>query len=254
MFSAGTQAALDSVTSPVAALAISPTAQVNFSGQVGSWTVQGGLPSKASGTLAIGIIDWGDGKTSRAKLVDDGSGVVRITGQHVWAKAGAFQLKVTIDEYPRAHPAQLTLIGQDSTTITVVPKPHVVKIKGTFTGSFTQSSFIPDVPTSYLLTGTGKAGTLGTSDLSGSITPPGSIRLPGSTRHYTGELTLTNSSGTVRFDIDAVSGASSSVSSLPRRLSYTLTGGTGTYSNAIGKGSIALAINLDTATFLMVVS
>ena len=41
---------------------------------MGTWDNTAGLPTRASGIAAIAVVNWGDGKTSRAKLVDDGIG------------------------------------------------------------------------------------------------------------------------------------------------------------------------------------
>src|SRR5438045_457376 len=80
----------DTTEPPVAAQDVSATAGKRFHDVVGSWAVTGGVPAKSSGVIAIAVIDWGDGKTSKGKFVDDGSGVVQITGSHAWHSAGTF--------------------------------------------------------------------------------------------------------------------------------------------------------------------
>ncbi|MDB5354258.1 MAG: hypothetical protein JWN24_711 [Phycisphaerales bacterium] len=235
----------DTTEPPVAALDLNATAGKALKGEVGTWTVAG-VPSKASGVVAIAVVSWGDGKTSRAKFVDDGSGVVQIIASHAWAKPGTFQTTVKVEEYPKGHAHNLTDIGQGGASAVVAPKPHKVSVKGTFTGSYTTPLGNPDAR-NYVFTGTGTAGALGAADLSGSITPPGFIR----TAPATGELTLTNASGSVT--LECTGKTQSGGSPLPQKMTYIVTNGTGAYANAGGKGSIAIALNTDANTFVFVI-
>ena len=148
---------LDTIASPVAALSVNATAGKKFNGVVGSWTNPGGLPTKGSGVIAVAIVSWGDGKSSRAKFVDDGSGVVQIVAFHAWVRAGTFQTVVKVEEYPKKHPRQLTVIGQGDGSAAVAPKPQAFSVKGTLTGTFTTGLGNPDAR-SYVFTGTGTAG------------------------------------------------------------------------------------------------
>jgi hypothetical protein len=243
----GVVSVADPGTSPVSAIEVSVPALKSFQGQVGSWTVEGGLPSKSSGTVAIGLIEWGDGKTSKAKLVDDGSGVVQIVGQHVWSHQGVFQVTVKIEEYPKAHPKQLTDIGQGTASATVNPKQHLVKIGGTFTGSYTNPLGNPDIPRRYHFTSSGTAGAMGSVDLTGSIAPPGFIRGSSST----GQITLTNANGSITIDVTGK--LQTGGGPLPRKLTYTISDSTGNYVSAIGKGSVSLVLDTTANTFVMVI-
>ena len=238
--------AFDATSSPVAAVSVNATAGKKFHDVVGSWAVADGLPTKGSGVVAVAVIDWGDGKTSRAKLVDDGSGVVQIVGSHVWKKPGTFQTAVKVEEYPKGHAHQLTEIGAGDASVVVAPKPHKVSVKGTLTGTYTTPLGNPDAR-SYVFTGTGTAGALGAADLGGSITPPGFIR----TAPATGELTLTNATGSVTLDVTGKTQPGGSP--LPQKLAYVVTGGTGAFANAGGKGSISVALDTTANTFVMVI-
>src|SRR3954468_5808993 len=102
----------DVTDSPVAASTVNATAGKKFKDVIGSWTTADGLPKKGSGALAVASVYWGDAKSTRAKMVDDGSGVVQILGSHAWAAAGTFQIVVKVQEYPKGHPTTLTEIGE----------------------------------------------------------------------------------------------------------------------------------------------
>lgn len=237
---------LDTTTSPVAALSVTATVGKKFSGNVGSWTIATGVPKPSSGVFAVAIVTWGDGKTSRAKLVDNGSGVVQIVGSHAWAKPGTFQLAVKVEEYPKGHPTQLTNIGQGDGSAVVASRSHAVSIKGTLTGAYTTPLSNPDAR-SYNFTGTGTAGTMGAVSITGSISPPGFIR----TAPATGEFTLTTANGTVTFDVKGHT--QNGGSPLPRTMSYVVSAGTGSFASASGKGTISIAVNTTASTFVIVI-
>ena len=232
--------------SPVAALTVSAVAGSRFKGEVGTWTTTDGLPKAGSGLKAVAIITWGDGKTSRAKLVDDGSGVIQINGAHTWAKAGTFQTLVNVEEIPKRHPSQITEIGQGTGEADVSPRPHAISIKGTLTGAYTSSLSNPDAR-SYDFTGAGTAGAMGAVDISGSISPPGFIR----TGQAHGELTLTTATGTVTFDVTGH--AQNGGGPLPEKFAYVITGGTGAFANTKGKGTVSVALDTTAGTFVMVI-
>ena len=213
---------------------------------MGSWTVADGLPKHGSGITAIALINWGDGKTSHAKLVDDGSGLVQIIGSHAWKKPGTFQTAVKIEEFPRKHPHQITVIGEGDASAVVAPKPHKVSVRGTLTGAYTTPLGNPDAR-SYVFTGTGTAGALGAVSVSGTITPPGFIR----SAPATGEFTLTGATGSVTLSLTGK--PQNGGSPLPQKMSYVITGGTGAFPNPGGKGTVSIAINADAGTFVIVV-
>jgi len=242
LLSASVIATLDTMASPVAALTVTASAGKKVSGELGTWTTPTGVPKPGSETTAIAIVTWGDGRTSRAKFVDDGSGVVQIVGSHVWAKPGTFQMTVKVEEYRKEHPHILTAIGQGSSSILVAPKLGAFSIKGTLSGSYTFG--IPNLGArNYGFTGTGTADTPGAVSVSGSIDTPGF--------RNTGQFMLTTATGTVTFN---VTGYTQSVDSpLPRKMTYTVTGGTGAYAGVKGKGTITIALDDTTATFVIVV-
>ena len=232
-------------TSPVAALDLNATAGKHFHDVVGDWTTPG-LPAKSTKIVAIAVINWGDGKTSRGKFIDDGSGDVQITGSHTWKKPGTFQTVVTVEEYPRGHSHNLTEIGQGDGSVVVAPKPHKVSVKGTLTGTYTTPLGNPDAR-SYVFTGSGTAGAMGSITLDGTITPPGFIlSAPAS-----GEFTLTNANGTITLDLAGKPQPGGSP--LPQKMSYTVSSGTGTFENAGGKGTISIAVDSTANTFILVI-
>jgi hypothetical protein len=236
----------DTVEPPVAAIDITATAGKRFHDVVGNWTVTGGLPAKSSGTIALATIDWGDGKTSKGKFVDDGSGIVQITGSHSWKAAGTFQTVVKVQEYPKGHKTETTDIGQADGSAVVAPKPHKVSVKGTFTGTYTTPLGNPDAR-SYVFTGTGTAGALGTATLDGTVTPPGFIlSAPAS-----GELTLTAPNGTVTLDLSGKPQPGGSP--VPQKMTYVMSDSTGDFVNGAAKGSVAIALDTTANTFVMVI-
>jgi hypothetical protein len=232
--------------SPVAALDLNATAGKKFHDVVGDWTNATGLPAKGSGAVAVAIINWGDGKTTRGKFVDDGSGVIQITGSHAWHKPGTFQTVVTVDEYPKGHSHQLTEIGTGSGSAVVTPKPHKVSVKGTLTGTYTTPLGNPDAR-SYVFTGTGTAGAMGAVSLDGTITPPGFIL----SAPANGEFTLTNADGTITLDLTGKPQPGGSP--LPEKMTYTVSGGTGAFANAGGKGTVSIAVDDTANTFIIVI-
>jgi hypothetical protein len=246
LLSGSVMSPFDTSASPVAAVSIDATAGKRFKDVVATWTNPGGLPTKASGTAAVAIVNWGDGKSTHAKLLDDGSGVIQIVGTHTWAKPGTFQTSVSVEEFPKGHPRQITDIGQGAGAAVVAPKPHNVSLKGTLSGTYTTPITNPDAR-SYDFTGTGSAGALGAVSVDGSISPPGFIK----SAPATGEFTLTGADGTVTFDVKGHNQAGGSP--LPEKLAYTVTGGTGAFANAGGKGTISVALDTTANTFVIVI-
>jgi hypothetical protein len=242
----GSVTPFDTVASPVAALSLNANAGKNFKGFVGTWTTADGVPKPSSGVVAIAVVTWGDGKTSRAKFVDDGSGVVQIVGAHTWAKPGTFATVVNVEEFPRGHRTQLTEIGEGGESAVVAPKPHAFGLKGTLTGAYTSPLNNPDAR-SYDFTGAGTAGALGTADISGTISPPGFIR----SAPATGELTLTSATGSVTIDLTGHTQPGGSP--LPEKMKYVVTSGTGAFASAGGKGTISIALDTTAGTFVLVI-
>jgi hypothetical protein len=236
----------DTVASPVAGFDLTASAGKKFHDVVGNWTNADGLPAKHSGTVAIAMINWGDGKTTRGRFVDDGSGVIQITGSHAWHLPGTFQTTVTVDEFPRGHSHTLTEIGQGSGMADVSPKPHKVKVKGTLTGTYATPLGNPDAR-SYVFTGTGTAGAMGAVSLDGTITPPGFIL----SAPANGEFTLTNANGTITLDLTGKPQPGGSP--LPEKMTYTISGGTGDFANAGGKGTVSIAVDDTALTFIVVI-
>jgi len=236
----------DTVEPPVAAVDITANAGKRFHDIVGNWTVTGGVPARSSGTIALALIDWGDGKTSKGKFVDDGSGIVQITGSHSWHTAGTFQTTVKVEEYPKGHKTQLTDIGQGNGNVVVAPKPHKISVKGTFTGNYTTPLGNPDAR-SYVFTGTGTAGALGTATLDGTVTPPGFIlSAPAS-----GQLTLTAPTGTVTLDLTGKPQPGGSP--VPQKMKYVMSDSTDSFANSTAKGSVSIALDSTANTFVMVI-
>src|SRR6185437_2697382 len=139
----GTIVPVDTI-SPVTAVTITAVAGSRFKDVVGTWANTDGLPARGSGTTAIAIVTWGDGRTSRAKLLDDGSGTIQIIGTHNWAKPGTFQTLVNVEEFPTRHPREMTEIGQSNGEADVSPRPHAIPLKGTLTGAYTTPLGNPD--------------------------------------------------------------------------------------------------------------
>ncbi len=237
---------LDTANSPVTALSITASAGKRFHDAVGNWTIASGVPDPKAGVIALAIVDWGDGKTSHAKFVDDGSGVVQIVGTHAWSKSGTFQTTVKVEEFSKKQPRQITDIGDAGGTAVVAPKPHATSVKGTLTGTYTTPLGNPDAR-SYVFTGTGTAGSLGTVNVSGIITPPGFIR----TAPATGELTMTGATGTATLSLTGHTQPGGSA--LPQNMKFVISSGTGLFANAGGKGSVSIALDTTANTFVMVV-
>jgi hypothetical protein len=232
----------DTTDSPVAASTINATVGKKFKDAVGTWTTTEAVPA---GTTATATVDWGDGKTSRAKLVDDGSGVIQILGSHAWKTAGTFQTFVKVQERVKGHPPQITDVGQSGGSAVVAPKPTPISLKGTLTGDYTTPLGNPDAR-SYNFTGTGSAGDMGTVDLTGTITPPGFIK----SAPATGELTLTAPGGTITLELTGK--PQNGGTPVPQKMKYVAGSGTGTFANSGGKGSIAIALDDTASTFVMV--
>jgi hypothetical protein len=243
---------LDIMTSPITALTVSAVQGSRFKGAVGTWTTTDGLPKPGSGLTAIATVNWGDGRTSRARLMDDGSGTIQIVGVHVFTKPGTFQTLVNIEEIPRRQPHQITEIGQSNGEADVTPRPHAISLKGTLTGTYTNPLGNPDAR-SYDFTGAGTSHALGAVSISGSISPPGFIK----SGQAHGELTLTTTSaspapsGTVTFDVTGHT--QNGGAPLPEKVAYVITDGTGAFANVRGRGTISIALDTTANTFVFVI-
>jgi hypothetical protein len=226
---------------------LTTTAGKKFRDLVATWNVDGGLPTRASGNAASATIDWGDGKTSHGKFVDDGSGVVQIIGSHAWKHEGTFDVVVTVNEFPRKHKHDITQIGVANDTAVVSPKPHKISVKGSLTGTYTiPLGGNPDAR-SYVFTGAGMAKALGNVTVDGHITPPGFI----TSAPATGELTLTGATGSVTLSLTGA--VQEGGSPLPQKMSYEITGGTGDFPSPGGHGSISIAVDDTALTFVIVI-
>jgi hypothetical protein len=118
------------------------------------------------------------------------------------------------------------------------PIPASFGLTGTATGSYTRATGIPDTGATYHFTGSGKISPLGADTVTGSLQTPGFI-LNGVD---TGTLTLSNVKGTVTVSVTGPS-ANPSATPVPMlMLTYTVTGGTGSYKNLKGTGPIRMIL------------
>jgi hypothetical protein len=116
------------------------------------------------------------------------------------------------------------------------PAPsHQLTLSGTFTGTWTPVLVVPDLGFPQTLHGAGTVGPLGTVQASGSIATPGFVWQGRST----GTFTLTGAAGSIT--IQLVGPLQGGFSPPPSAFNYTITGGTGAYAGATGKGTVTLA-------------
>lgn len=118
------------------------------------------------------------------------------------------------------------------------PIPASFGLSGTATGTYIRANGIPDTGATYQFTGSGKVSPLGADTVTGSLHTPGFI-LNGVD---TGTLTLSNTKGSVTVSVSgpAVSPLATPVPLL--NLTYTITGGTGSYKNLKGTGPVRMIL------------
>jgi hypothetical protein len=118
------------------------------------------------------------------------------------------------------------------------PIPASFGLTGTATGTYTRAAGIPDTGATYHFTGSGKISPLGADTVTGSLHTPGFI-LNGVD---TGTLTLSNAKGTVTVSLSGPA-ANPSATPVPMlNLTYTITGGTGSYKNVKGTGPVRMIL------------
>lgn len=106
------------------------------------------------------------------------------------------------------------------------------KLVGNVSQSLGHTIGMPDVGHKFTLTGSGHVKTLGMVQVKGSVGATGFIQNGKST----GELTLTNSKGTLTLGLTGPPQAG--FSSLPSTYQFAVTGGTGAYSSTSGQGTL----------------
>lgn len=117
-----------------------------------------------------------------------------------------------------------------------LPGTKTITLSGEVRGTWTQRPQAPDVGGAYDLSGNGTVSPLGPVQAAGSLHSPGMIA-HGQT---TGTFTLTSPKGTLTL---ALSGpAQPGFSAPPTSLTFTVTGGTGTYTGEHGTGTAQLTM------------
>ena len=102
----------------------------------------------------------------------------------------------------------------------------------TLTGRYGVPGHPHDVGATFEFKGGGTAASLGTVTMAGSISLPGLV-LGG---RATGQITITNSNGTVTLALRGRREAA--FGPMPASVAYTITGGTGSYAGANGAGTV----------------
>ncbi len=116
-----------------------------------------------------------------------------------------------------------------------LPRHHEVVLNGLLSGSYSAHTF-PDAGTSYALSGQGRVRPLGPTNVTGSLHSLGFI-LQG---HAGGTLTLSDSKGTLTLGLTGP--LQSGFSPLPDQFDYEITGGTGAFAHATGRGTASLVL------------
>jgi hypothetical protein len=114
---------------------------------------------------------------------------------------------------------------------------HRHTLAGTITGTYTVGHGLPDLGTTYQLTGAGTLGLLGGVTASGSLQAIGFI-MQG---RATGTLTLANAQGTLTLHLEGP--VQAGFAALPQLFHFTFGGGTGTYQHLTGGGTLTLKLN-----------
>jgi hypothetical protein len=159
-------------------------------------------------------------------------------------------LSASLAVAPLAHPALVI------TPPFPVPSLNEVVLNGQLSGSYSTSPpILPDVGASYALTGQGQIQPLGPTSVTGSLHSPGFIIQPLGPTSVTGSphspgfilrglvgatLTLSGSKGTVTLELTRT--PQHGFSPPPGQFDYVITGGTGAFVHATGRGTATLAL------------
>src|SRR4051812_43295147 len=109
---------------------------------------------------------------------------------------------------------------------------HDIGLPGAIHGTLTAQPGIPDTGAHYAVSGSGWLLGLGQVSVTGSLQGTGFI----AQGHASGQLTLTNSKGTVT--VDLVGPTQQSFAPLPHVFHFTVSGGTGAYQNLHASGDV----------------
>jgi hypothetical protein len=112
-----------------------------------------------------------------------------------------------------------------------------IRLHGTVHGQYLSQSRIPDVGTTYQLTGAGHVGGLGHASVTGEMHSLGFI----AQGRAQGDLTLKRAGGTITLHLTALE-QQAEFQALPSGFSYEITGGTGRFKAAHGTGTANLTL------------
>jgi hypothetical protein len=119
-------------------------------------------------------------------------------------------------------------------------------LDGAVRGTLIPAPGIPDLGPAYAVQGKGKLGGLDEFTVTGFLRGTGFIP----TGHASGELTLTNSHGTIRLSLAGP--AQPGFARLPGHFHFTVTGGTGAYQGLQDDGEVTLQVQNHGTAFTMV--
>lgn len=128
------------------------------------------------------------------------------------------------------------------------PRRHGISLVGTIAGTFAPT--INASPMSYAIGGTGAVSPLGATTAAGSV-DVSRLLATGRIRAGTAlaNITLTGRDGTVNLRLTA-SSTIKSLTNAPLRLTYTVTGGTGTQATAKSTGRVDLTLTADAMSII----
>jgi hypothetical protein len=115
------------------------------------------------------------------------------------------------------------------------PAPALDGLDGTVRGTLTPAAGNPDLGRRYDLAGHGSLGGLGSFHVTGYLLGTGFL----ADGHAGGELTLTNSRGTIKLRLEG-DPAQGAFAPLPAGFHFTVTGGTGAYKGLRDDGEVSL--------------